>query len=135
MTQYVHETIERASREKTVYAPQEWHSIIRSAKDDPNPDIVKKIKQEDVFDFQELVESSCWGKDVDNKKIFWSQVKEISVRGELPYQVFYKYALNGEPSQLTVYSESENKSLSKSDLETELETESESECTNQLSLL
>lgn len=48
----VHATVERYSKHKTIWVPEEWYCLVRWAKSEGDPYVVKEIQQDDIFDFK-----------------------------------------------------------------------------------
>ncbi|KAL4718628.1 hypothetical protein ACJJTC_005182 [Scirpophaga incertulas] len=89
----VHSVIERASKTKTVYTPHEWRLLVRWAKTEGEPYLVRNVTQSDVFDFKRLVNNKIWMKDITGKKITWNNIREICADGSDPNKLFFKYDL------------------------------------------
>ncbi|CAF4755652.1 unnamed protein product [Pieris macdunnoughi] len=89
----VHSVIERASQTKTIYSPHEWRLLVRWAKNEGEPYVVRNVTQNDVFDFKCLVINKVWMKDINGKKINWSNIREVHADGSDPNKLFFKYDL------------------------------------------
>ena len=73
----MHARIEMESRNKNVFAPSEWKSIIASAKQDGKPYIVNDLNTEDVLNLHVLVDKEHWDFDVNNRQVRWTEVREV----------------------------------------------------------
>ncbi|CAH2088043.1 unnamed protein product [Euphydryas editha] len=51
----IHALIERSSKNKEIYTPDQWFALVRWAKDTGNPYIVKEVSIEDILDFKKLL--------------------------------------------------------------------------------
>lgn len=89
----VHSVIERASQTKTIFTPHEWRLLVRWAKNEGEPYVVRNVTQNDVFDFKCLVNNKIWMKDIKGKKINWSNIREVHADGSDPNKLFFKYDL------------------------------------------
>ncbi|KAJ8728300.1 hypothetical protein PYW08_016685 [Mythimna loreyi] len=89
----VHSVIERASQTKTIFTPHEWRLLVRWAKNEGEPYVVRNVTQNDVFDFKSLVNNKIWMKDIQGKKINWSNIREVHADGSDPNKLFFKYDL------------------------------------------
>ncbi|CAH2096785.1 unnamed protein product [Euphydryas editha] len=98
----VHATIERYSKHKTIWTPQEWYCLVRWAKSEGDPYIVKEITKEDVLDFKTLLENKNWTKNTDNEKVSWNSIKEVKVTAEQNDRIEYKYDFDEEPKTIIV---------------------------------
>ncbi|CAH2092579.1 unnamed protein product [Euphydryas editha] len=76
----IHALIERSSKNKEIYTPDQWFALVRWAKDTGNPYIVKEVSIEDILDFKKLLAGKNWTKDERNLKVMWSRVREIGRR-------------------------------------------------------
>lgn len=100
--------IERSTIAKTIYTPDEWRLLVRWAKMEGEPYIVKNMSQEDFFDFKAHVNDKLWSKNVNKGKITWNKVKEVFVNKLEPNKLYYKYDLEQEPECLVIRSDTRN---------------------------
>ncbi|KAH9641860.1 hypothetical protein HF086_011610 [Spodoptera exigua] len=97
----VHALIERSSKNKVIYSPQEWYTCVRWCKTSDQPYEVVEINQNDILDFKSILNQYKWVKNEDGDKVKWNQVREIVVENSQPDKIFYKYDLN-EKSALCI---------------------------------
>lgn len=90
----VHSLVERTSKTRIIYTPDEWRALVRWAKTDDNPYRVKNMEQKDFFDFKNKFNNKLWVKNSKNEKILWNQIKEVHVHKNEPNKLYYKYDLN-----------------------------------------
>lgn len=98
----VHSTIERASQRKLIYVPEEWYCLVRWAKSEGNPYIVKEMTTDDIFDFKAVLSGKNWTKDVSNEKVRWNQVREVRVNHKQSDRIEYKYDLEEKERTIIV---------------------------------
>lgn len=74
----VHSTIENAARHIPIYLPDQWYTLVRTARK-KHPYIVKEISQENIFDLKVLQMQTTmnWNKDEENEKVWWLNIKSI----------------------------------------------------------
>lgn len=90
----VHALIERVSKSRIIYTPDEWRALVRWAKTDNNPYKVKNMQQNCFFDFKHQVTNKLWNKNSKNEKIQWNQIKEVRVNKNETNKLYYKYDHN-----------------------------------------
>ncbi|CAG4933933.1 unnamed protein product [Colias eurytheme] len=78
----VHALIERTAKNRTVYTPEQWYALIRWAKQDGTPYIVKEMTTSDFIDFKNLLPGCNWTTNTDNERVLWSQVKQLQILPE-----------------------------------------------------
>lgn len=85
----MHSVIENASKNRTIYTPDDWIRIMKHAKQE-NPYDVTEVIQDQIFDFKFFVDKINTKVDINNKKIPWSKIREIYVTHEAENKLFYK---------------------------------------------
>ncbi|KAH9629615.1 hypothetical protein HF086_002551 [Spodoptera exigua] len=92
----VHAVIERSSQSKTIYTPDEWRLLVRWAKREGEPYLVKNMLQEKFLHFKTHVNDKLWNKNLRKQKILWTKVKEVFVDKSETNKLYFKYDLNEE---------------------------------------
>lgn len=93
----VYSTIEKASRTRQIYTPNEWQLLVRWARNSTDaPYEVKNVTQKDVYDFKERVNDKQWSKNIQGQKVKWNSIKEVHVNASDPNKLCYKYDLSDE---------------------------------------
>lgn len=92
----VHSVIERAARPIPIYTPDQWSTVVRTAKKKQPLYIVNELNQENIFDLKELqVQSTMnWDRDEENEKVYWNKIKIIEVSHCLPNILLFKESYN-----------------------------------------
>lgn len=98
----VHATVERSSKRKTIWVPEEWYCLVRWAKSEGDPYVVKEITQEDIFDFKALLVNKNWIKNTKNEKVAWNSIREVKVSAGQNDRIEYKYDFDEEPKTIIV---------------------------------
>lgn len=98
----VHSTIERASQRKLIYVPEEWYCLVRWAKSEGNPYLVKEMSTDDIFNFKAVLAGKNWTKDVSNEIVRWNQVREVRVNHKQSDRIEYKYDLEEKERTIIV---------------------------------
>ena len=80
----IHSKIEKKSKNIPVYSPEGWAQIIRTARNNPFPFVVKTMQFDDFYDFKSLA------KETDSRKIPWRNVCWLQYRKSDPFKIFYK---------------------------------------------
>lgn len=88
----IHSVIERASRNIPVYSPDQWYTVVRTAKKN-NPYNVIELEQENIFDLKDLQEKTSinWDKDEYNEKVYWNKLRILQTRPGYPNICLFKY--------------------------------------------
>lgn len=88
----VHSVIEKAARNIPIYTPEQWYSVVRTAKKKRPLYTVHEISQEVVFDLKNLQSKIAinFDKDEDNNKVLISKFKIIEFNPEFPFFLFFK---------------------------------------------
>lgn len=90
----MHSTIEKASRNIPVYTPSQWAQLIRTAKRNPPPYVVKELDLNDFLDFKSVANMlQNFEFDIQREKIKWLKVKRFIFKSTSPntVQVYYDY--------------------------------------------
>ncbi|CAH2105188.1 unnamed protein product [Euphydryas editha] len=89
----VHALIERESKGKLIYTPDQWFALVRWCKTNKAPYNVVEMTQDDFFNFKPLLDNRNWKKDIRSENMKWNSIKEISVRKDDPNCLYFKYNL------------------------------------------
>ncbi|XP_050551786.1 uncharacterized protein LOC126911028 [Spodoptera frugiperda] len=92
----VHALIEKSSKRKFIFCPEEWYTLVRWCKTSGDAYEVIEITQDQILDFKMCLNDFKLTKNTDNENVKWNQVREIVVKAENHYAIFYKYDLNDE---------------------------------------
>ncbi|KAI8435869.1 hypothetical protein MSG28_004078 [Choristoneura fumiferana] len=92
----VHALIEKESKGKMIFTPDQWYALVRWAKTTGKPYNVIELTQQDVFDYKPLLDERNWKRDTTNINVMWNKVKEVRVEKDAPNCLFFKYDLKGE---------------------------------------
>ncbi|XP_039755887.1 uncharacterized protein LOC120630653 [Pararge aegeria] len=76
----VHALIERSSKNKLIYTPDEWYTLVRWAKQNSPPYTVVEVNQDLVLDFKAWLHTKNWIKDTNLEKISWNMIREVKVQ-------------------------------------------------------
>jgi hypothetical protein len=90
----VHALIERESKNKLIYTPQEWMTLVRWAKKDGKPYIVKEMSHNIFFNYKELLNGKNWTVNTRGQKVQWTKIKELFISASDPQTICYKYDLS-----------------------------------------
>lgn len=89
----VHALIERSSKNKLIYTPLEWFSLVRWAKQDGKPYNVIEMKHTDFLNYKELLDGRNWSKNISGDVVKWNKIKEVRVCADNPFKIEYRYDL------------------------------------------
>ncbi|KAK3910886.1 Imidazolonepropionase [Frankliniella fusca] len=92
---------EEAKRVQEIFTPDEWITLIKNAKQNGKSYLVSTLKNEEVLDLHYLVDRQNWSGQ-SKSKIYWSQVREVSVHRDHPNILSYRYNFSDECSTLKV---------------------------------
>ncbi|XP_060806519.1 uncharacterized protein LOC132903184 [Amyelois transitella] len=95
----VHAMIEKSSKRKSIYSPEEWYTLVRWCKTSGDPYEVINITQNMFLDFKGCLDNLKWDKNTDNETVKWSKIREVVVKSDFPNTIFYKYNLHEEESK------------------------------------
>lgn len=100
----VHATIEKAAKNKIIYTPTEWLSMIRWAKQTGEAYNVVEVTQDMIFDFKQMQNSSLynWTKSECGDQVKWSKIKCVMVDYNTPFCLKYKYDLAEEATEYII---------------------------------
>lgn len=89
----VHSMIERASKNIPIFVPDQWYTLVRTAKRSHPQYEVKELTKEVIFDLKDLQKNTTlnWDKDINNDKVKWQRIKVIEVNAEYPNTLLFKY--------------------------------------------
>lgn len=88
----VHSVIEKASKHIPVYTPEQWYSLVRTAKRQKPYYTVYELSQKDVYDLKDLqVQTTInFDRDTNNDRIYISKLKVVEFNPEYPNCLFFK---------------------------------------------
>ncbi|CAF4819823.1 unnamed protein product [Pieris macdunnoughi] len=87
----MHALIERQTKDKMLYTPDQWYTAFRFAKSDEKPYKVIEVSQDLIKDFKSKLRLiNNWTTTNDGSKMPWNRVTEVVVKAENPFRVFYK---------------------------------------------
>ncbi|KAL4708557.1 hypothetical protein ACJJTC_014165 [Scirpophaga incertulas] len=89
----VHALIEHSSKNKLVYTPMEWFSLVRWAKQDGKPYNVIEMTHSDFFEFRSLLTGRNWTKNIKGENVHWNKIKQVRVCAGDPFKIDYRYDL------------------------------------------
>lgn len=72
----IHACIERASKGKELFIPEDWYQLIENAKKEGKKYKVERMTQNLILDFKPLVDDNLWKKDSKGQSVAWQKVKE-----------------------------------------------------------
>ncbi|KAK5647942.1 hypothetical protein RI129_002834 [Pyrocoelia pectoralis] len=88
----IEKQISRHLKSGPIYIPEQYSTLIRTAKKNGTPYRVHDLTNEDFFDLKLLQEE--WGNNfnvaVDRKKVNWHDIKILKVEKEHPHSFFFK---------------------------------------------
>ncbi|CAH2208533.1 jg8080, partial [Pararge aegeria aegeria] len=87
----VHALIERSSKNKLIYTPDEWYTLVRWAKQNSPPYTVVEVNQDLVLDFKAWLHTKNWIKDTNLEKISWNKIREVKVQRNNSDIIEFKY--------------------------------------------
>lgn len=86
--------IEQAAKKKLIYTPDDWYSIIKTARK-TNKFMLIKMEQGDFFSVDALEKAiTKRKKDTENEIVNWLKVQWFRYSKNKPYTLSYKYTLN-----------------------------------------
>ncbi|KAH9643194.1 hypothetical protein HF086_012856 [Spodoptera exigua] len=87
----MHALIERQTKDKMLYTPDQWYTAFRFAKSDEKPYKVTEVSQDLIKDFKSKLKLiNNWTTTNDGSKMPWIKVMEVLVKAEYPFRLFYK---------------------------------------------
>lgn len=100
----MHALIEREAHMKEIYTPDEWISLISTAKQDGNSYIVNKLNNQEVLDLHSLVDQQIWDRDSRGRQVYWSEVREVvaGVDHNKPNDLYYRYNFSEQLKRVTI---------------------------------
>lgn len=90
----VHSLIERKTRPRNIYSPEQWYQAIASCKRKSPPIKVIKVNQDDIWDWKDLAEKLNLNKDNEGNSIPWRNIRELLVDGANPHELKFKVFLD-----------------------------------------
>ena len=98
----MHALIERQSKNVSIFSPDDWVAIIKTAKTTKKPYTVIEVEQKQIFDLKYIVKNHNWEKDAKGKKVMWSKIREIHTSFESNHIVHFKYDFKSEYEKICV---------------------------------
>ncbi|CAG9788284.1 unnamed protein product [Diatraea saccharalis] len=105
----IHALIERCAKNKTIYTPEQWFTLVRWSKESGSPYDVREIIRNDVLNFKRLLDGKNWTKNENNNKIYWSKIREVQVNPSEPEVLNYKINLEETSYTRMIVSRSQNR--------------------------
>ena len=113
----VHSTIERTARKIPVYTPDQWCSIVRSARKS-KPYVVNEMVPGSFLDFKSLAESfRNFSVNTDGEKVKWLKICRLKFAKPNLHTVLYAYSYDGNYMTLDLLQKHRGKKLNIKDLE------------------
>ncbi len=99
----VHATIERASRNINIYSPQQWYTVVRTAKRQGKPYAVIEMEGR-MMDFDILAPyyNISAAKDLEGNKVEWTKVHMLYFNCDQPHSFFFSNEYNQVPCEVRV---------------------------------
>lgn len=93
----MHSVIERASKHVPIFTPDQWYTLVRTAKKN-KPYNVIEMDKEDFFDLKALTKETTfnWERDQDNEKIYLNKIRLVEANKEFPNKLLFKYDYHEE---------------------------------------
>nr|CAI5857196.1 unnamed protein product [Callosobruchus analis] len=91
----MHSVVERAARHVPISIPDQWYTLVRTAKR-IKPFKVTEMEKEDIFDLKALTNDTTlnWDRDENNEKIIITNIKVLEANYEIPNKIHFKYSYN-----------------------------------------
>nr|CAI5845771.1 unnamed protein product [Callosobruchus analis] len=91
----MHSVVERAARHVPISIPDQWYTLVRTAKR-IKPFKVTEMEKEDIFDLKALTNDTTlnWDRDENNEKIIITNVKVLEANYKIPNKIHFKYSYN-----------------------------------------
>ncbi|KAL4705707.1 hypothetical protein ACJJTC_002138 [Scirpophaga incertulas] len=98
----VHALIERCAKNKCIYSPLEWFSLVRWAKEDGKPYTVVELNHTHFLDFKSTLSSKNGTKSLGGDIVQWTKIKEVKVLPSEPMKLHFKYNLDESQYKIIV---------------------------------
>lgn len=87
----MHSVIEKAAKHVPIYIPQQWYTLVRTAKR-RQPYTVVEISQDDIVDLKHLLQSTSinWEKDDEGEKVYLNKIRIVQTNYQFPHIIFFK---------------------------------------------
>uniref|UniRef100_A0A6B2EIE4 DUF7869 domain-containing protein n=1 Tax=Phlebotomus kandelakii TaxID=1109342 RepID=A0A6B2EIE4_9DIPT len=95
----VHALIERVSRNKTIYSPEQWNGIIQNAKTTNKYNVVE-MDVPDFLDFRKIKNILSAKKNTAGETVRWTRIREVRVSSEDLDNFTYKYSFDEQPQMI-----------------------------------
>nr|CAI5833324.1 unnamed protein product [Callosobruchus analis] len=91
----MHSVVERAARHVPISIPDQWYTLVRTAKR-IKPFKVTEMEKEDIFDLKAFTNDTTlnWDRDENNEKIITTNIKVLEANYEIPNKIHFKYSYN-----------------------------------------
>ncbi|CAH1958718.1 unnamed protein product [Acanthoscelides obtectus] len=91
----MHSVIERASKLIPLFTPDQWYTLVRTAKRS-KPYVVTEMGKEDFFDLKALAKDTIlnWDRDVENEKVSINKIRILEATFRFPNKILFKYDYN-----------------------------------------
>lgn len=88
----MHSVIERASKHVPIFTPDQWYTLVRTAKKN-KPYNVVEMDKEDFFNLKALTQETAlnWDRDENNEKLYLNKIRVIEANYEYPNKILFKY--------------------------------------------
>ncbi|RVE40000.1 hypothetical protein evm_015350 [Chilo suppressalis] len=108
----MHALIEKRSKNVTIHSPEDWISIVKTAKKAGSKQYdVTEVIQENIYNFKEFAKHLQWEKDMDGNKVGLSKIRELYVNSNLDPVVEFKHHFSEESKRLDVTSGTGGRSI------------------------
>nr|CAI5845321.1 unnamed protein product [Callosobruchus analis] len=91
----MHSVVERAARHVPISIPDQWYTLVRTAKR-IKLFKVTEMEKEDIFDLKALTNDTTlnWDRDENNETIIITNIKVLEANYEIPNKIHFKYSYN-----------------------------------------
>nr|CAH7746664.1 unnamed protein product [Callosobruchus chinensis] len=88
----MHSVVERASRHVPIYTPDQWYTLVRTAKKN-KPFEVTEMDKEDFIDLKALTKDTAlnWERDEQNDRITITNIRMVEANYMFPNKILFKY--------------------------------------------
>lgn len=93
----MHSVIERASKHVPIFTPDQWYTLVRTAKKS-KPYNVIEMDTGDFVDLKFLTQETTlnWDRDENNEKVYLNKIRIIETNNKYPNKIFFKYDYHEE---------------------------------------
>uniref|UniRef100_A0A6P7H5S2 Uncharacterized protein LOC114346528 n=1 Tax=Diabrotica virgifera virgifera TaxID=50390 RepID=A0A6P7H5S2_DIAVI len=88
----MHSVIERASKHIPIFSPDQWYTLVRTAKKN-NPFHVIEMDKEKFLDLKALTQEITlnWDRDVNNEKVHLNKIRIVEANSKFPNKILFKH--------------------------------------------